>query len=119
MPRTEARAMVLVGLRAQNRGEVIAEPRVPRGDAAIGQAVAEVGGDEVVAGDGVVLQVGRQLTERSDVRDAAWRIGIVVAGHILEEDEGVVARGIAPATLQRARGAADISFIGLPRNAGI
>ena len=118
IPGNEDRAMVLVGLRAQNRREVVAEPGVPRGDTAIGQAVAEVGGDEVVAGDGVVLQIGRELTGRSDVRGAARRIGIVVAGDILEEDEGVVACGISPAALQRARGAADVPFIGLPRDAG-
>src|SRR2546429_9013072 len=70
IPRNEDRPIVLVGVRAQNLREVIAEPRVPRADAAIGQAVAEVGGDEVVAGDGIVLQIGYELTVRSDVPDA-------------------------------------------------
>ena len=114
VPGDEDRPIVSVGLGVKDHREVLRQPRVPREDAAVVHVVAEVGGDEVVARDRVVLQIGRKLSIGPDVSGARRRGRALTVGQVLEEDERIVLGGVLARASQRAPRPADVLFVGPP-----
>ena len=81
--------------------------------------VTEIRSDEIVAGHGVVLEVGGELGVRPDVGDAVRGSRTQRIGHIVKVHKRIVLNGVLSGAGQRAGAAADILIIGFPGNIGV
>lgn len=79
--------------------------------------IAQIGSNENVLRDVVVLQIGYQFRHRTHMRDAVGRVGIIRIRDVVEIHERIVFRSVQIHRSEWAVRAADILLIGLPRNA--
>ena len=66
---------------------------------------------------GPTAKIRRQFLQGADVADARRRTRIVAAGHVIEEEHGIVSRRVKPAADERALRAVDPLLVPSPRNA--